>query len=256
VSPPLQRRCMDCLSGPLAICSSTCVPGGPGSTEASGHPADVQLFYYNLGATQIRVQDTTTGEVFCVDFGRCQRTGTEAIHHRRSSHRRREWTGAVYGCASRVGGIASQAVRHSQGGAELGGTCSSLSCRCRIAKLKKTYQCTFGNENQVYLQETITCSILTNLLTRPLLDLHLPLSVSPARLRGHQGGCYFSIIHNLKAKEQVKDNFGRVKPGNKYITSYIPCYIHEAPIFRQYTLSFVIIPLSFLPILCCSQSHS
>jgi hypothetical protein len=60
---------MDCLSGPLAICSSTCVPGGPGSTEASGHPADVQLFYYNLGATQIRVQDTTTGEVFCVDFG-------------------------------------------------------------------------------------------------------------------------------------------------------------------------------------------
>jgi hypothetical protein len=27
------------------------------------------LFYYNLGATQIKVQDTTTGEVSCVDFG-------------------------------------------------------------------------------------------------------------------------------------------------------------------------------------------
>jgi hypothetical protein len=48
--------------------SGSCVSGGPGAVDGSGHPADTQLFYYNLGATKIKVQDTTSGEVSCVDF--------------------------------------------------------------------------------------------------------------------------------------------------------------------------------------------
>lgn len=41
---------------------------GPGESSAGG-PGDVQLFYYNIGATKIQVVDTTTSEVRCVDFG-------------------------------------------------------------------------------------------------------------------------------------------------------------------------------------------
>jgi hypothetical protein len=49
--------------------SGGCISGGPGDVDGSGHPADVQLFYYNLGATKIKVKDTASNEVFCVDFG-------------------------------------------------------------------------------------------------------------------------------------------------------------------------------------------
>lgn len=49
--------------------SGSCFNIGPGEISGSGGPGDAQLFYYNLGATKIRMFDTASNEVFCVDFG-------------------------------------------------------------------------------------------------------------------------------------------------------------------------------------------
>jgi hypothetical protein len=145
--------------------SSTCVSGGPGAVDGSGHPADVQLFYYNLGATQIKVQDTTTGEVSCVDFGNTSNGSpiTIAACDVNAPGQKLYITDDFHIAVENGPGqcMDVQAESGIQPIRPYGILKSVQSWQVRFPccpafvehELKKTCQCTAGNENQVRLRE-------------------------------------------------------------------------------------------------------
>lgn len=123
--------------------SGYCRNLGPGETDGSGNIGDTQLFYYTLGSTKIKVVDTTTSEVRCVDFGDNPTNGG---------------TIRINPCVDNAPGQNLYITDDLHIAVENGpGQCLDVQAESGLQPIKpygavksvQSYDCVFGNENQV-----------------------------------------------------------------------------------------------------------
>ena len=126
--------------------SGYCRDLGPGERDGSGNIGDIQLFYYNVGATKIQVVDTTTSEVRCVDFGDNPTNGG---------------TIRISPCVDNAPGQNLYITDDLHIAVENGpGQCLDVQAESGLQPIKpygavksvQSYDCSFGNENQVRIR--------------------------------------------------------------------------------------------------------
>ncbi|GHJ84565.1 hypothetical protein NliqN6_0967 [Naganishia liquefaciens] len=120
-----------------------CFNVGPGE-NTSGGPGDLQLFYYNLGATQIKVFNPDTSEVRCVDFGDNPTNGGSI---------------RINACSDNAPGQKLYITDDLHIAVENGpGQCLDVRAESGLQPIKpygavkslQSWTCDFGNENQIF----------------------------------------------------------------------------------------------------------
>lgn len=144
--------------------SGNCLNVGPGESTPLG-PGDLQLFYYNLGATKIRVLNPDTGEVSCVDFGDNPTNGSPI---------------RLASCVDNAPGQNLYITDDLHIAVENGpGQCLDVQAESGTrptapygsVKDVQSYECSFGNENQVSPSQIVSSSAF--LLIHSFADLYL-----------------------------------------------------------------------------------